>query len=283
MSRLGSLLCVVALASAAHADATKGPRVAIVPIAAVNLDSQRVDALAQDLAEGLNAELEVEAVGGLDVRRVLRADLPADCATMPSCAAEIARGTGASQILFVVMVDAGGTGSLQVDSTWVDPITGKRENRPSVSLTSTIDADAKARFREAATKLLPEATVRPKAKLGSAVSLDGKLVDGKPRHITLPAILTAGGAVLGLGVGLGFGFSARSKYNTCQLNKNTCTDAQKDTIRHHDLYADLGWVTAIGAAVATGVIFATSAEAPHVVAAPAEIGAGASVSYVGRF
>jgi hypothetical protein len=283
MSRLGTLLCVVALTGVAHADATKGPRVAIVPVAAVNLDAQRVDALAQDLAEGLNAELEVEAIGGLDVRRVLRADLPADCATAPSCAADIAKTTGASQILFVVMVDAGGTGSLQVDSTWVEPVSGKTENRPSVSLTSTIDADAKARFREAATKFLPNATVRPKAKLGSAVSLEGRLVDGRPRRITLPAMLTGGAAVVGLGVGIGFGLSARSKYSTCEANKNTCTDKQKDTIRHHDLYADLGWVAAIGAAVATGVIFATSAEAPHVIAAPTETGAGASVSYVGRF
>ncbi|MEO8549049.1 MAG: hypothetical protein ABI678_03730 [Kofleriaceae bacterium] len=283
MRRLGSFLCVLALTSSADADVAKGPRVAVVPVAAVNLDAQRVDALAQDLAEGLNAELQVEAVGGLDVRRVLRADLQADCAAVPSCAADVARTTGASQILFVVMVDAGGTGSLQVDSTWVEPVSGKTENRPSVSLTSTIDADAKARFREAATKFLPDAIVRPKPKLGSAVSLEGRLVDGRPRHITIPAMVTSGAAVVGLGFGIGFGMSARSKYRTCEANKNTCSDAQKDTIRHHDLYADLGWVAAIGAAVATGVIFVTSSEAPHVIASPTETGVGASVSYVGRF
>jgi hypothetical protein len=275
-------LCVLAAASVAHAD-PKGPRVAVVPVAAVNLDTQRVDALAQDLAEGLSAELEVDAIGGLDVRRNLRADLPADCATLPSCAAEVAKATGAAQILFVVMVDAGGTGSLQVDSTWVELGSGKSSNRPSVSLSSTIDSDAKARFREAATKFLPDATVRPKAKLGSAVSVDGRLVDGHPRHITTPALVTGGVAVVGLAVGIGFGLSARSKYNACEQSKNTCTDDQKDTIRHHDLYADLGWVTAIGAAVATGVIFVTSSEAPHVIAAPAETGTGGTVSYLGRF
>jgi hypothetical protein len=274
---------LVALASVAHADPAKGPRVVVVPVAAVNLDAQRVDALTADLAEGLSAELIVDAIGGLDVRRTLRADLPADCATQPTCAAEVAKATGAQQILFVAMVDAGGTGSLQVDSTWVEPSTGKSVNRSSVSLTSTIDADAKARFREAATKFLPDAAVRPKPKLGSAVSLDGRLVDGKPRHITMPAILTGSLAVVGLGVGIGFGLSARGLYNTCELNKNTCTDSQKDTIRHRDLAADLGWVTAIGAAIATGVIFVTSAEAPHVIAAPTETGAGASVFYVGRF
>jgi len=274
---------LVALVSVAHADPAKGPRVVVVPVAAVNLDAQRVDALTADLAEGLNAELIVDAIGGLDVRRTLRADLPADCATQPTCAAEVAKATGAQQILFVAMVDAGGTGSLQVDSTWVEPSTGKSVNRSSLSLTSTIDADAKARFREAATKFLPDATVRPKAKLGSAVSLEGKLVDGKPRHVTMPAILTGSLAVVGLGVGIGFGLSARGKYDTCENNKNTCTDGQKDSIRHADLAADLGWVTAIGAAIATGVIFVTSAEAPHVIAAPAETGAGGSIFYVGRF
>jgi hypothetical protein len=278
-----SVVLVLALASTAHADSPKGPRVVVVPVAAVNLDAQRVDALAADLAEGLSAELEVDAIGGLDVRRTLRADLPADCASQPTCAAEVARATNAQQILFVAMVDAGGTGSLQVDSTWVEMSTGKNEGRPSVSLTSTIDADAKARFREAATKFLPEATVRPKPKLGSAVSLEGHLVDGKPRHLTLPVMLTAGASVVGLGVGIGFGLSARSLYNTCAANKDTCTDTTKQSIRTRDLVADLGWVTAVGAAIASGVIFATSAESPHVIAAPADTGTGGSVFYVGSF
>ena len=284
MNRLGILLCV-AFAGTAWADGTPppSPRVAIVPVAAVNLDNQRVDALAQDMAEGISAELYVEAVGGLDVRRILRSDLPADCASQPACAAEVAKATGASQILFVVMVDAAGNGAAQVDATWVDPVTGKTQNRPSVSLASTIDADAKARFKEAAEKFLPNAAVRPKPKLGSGLKIDGRLVAAQPRHITLPAMITGGAAVVGLGVGIGFGLSARSKYDACEANKNTCTDAQKDTIRHHDLYADLGWVTAIGAAIASGVIFATSAETSHVVAAPVDNGTGGSVSYVGRF
>jgi hypothetical protein len=286
MSRLGILLCV-ALAGNAWADPAgpppASPRVAIVPVAAVNLDNQRVDALAQDMADGISAELFVDAVGGLDVRRNLRSDLPADCASQPACAAEVAKATGATQILFVVMVDAAGNGAAQVDATWVDPATGRTQNRPSVSLTTTNDSDAKARFKEAAEKFLPGAAVRPKPKLANGLAIDGRLVQSVPRHVTLPAIITGGAAVVGLGVGIGFGLSARSKYDTCEANKNTCTDAQKDTIRHHDLYADLGWVTAIGAAIASGVIFATSAESTHVVAAPNDTGTGGSVFYVGRF
>ena len=60
-------------------------RVAIVPSIAVNLDVSRVDALSQDLAEALAGELEVEAVGGLEVRRRLPAEgLPTDCVATPS-------------------------------------------------------------------------------------------------------------------------------------------------------------------------------------------------------
>ena len=284
MSRLGILVCAAASATAS-ADTARppSPKIAIVPVAAVNLDNQRVDALAQDMAEGLSAELFVDAIGGLDVRRNLRSDLPADCASQPACGAEVAKATGAAQILFVVMVDAAGNGAAQIDATWFDPATGKSENRPSVSLTSTNDVDAKARFKEAAEKFLPDAIVRPKPKLATGLAIDGQLVQGHPRRITLPAIVTGGVAVVGLGVGIGFGLSARSKYDACEANKNTCTDAQKDTIRHHDLYADLGWVTAVGAAIASGVIFATSGQEAHVVAAPVDNGTGGSVFYRGRF
>ncbi len=258
--------------------AAKLARIAVVPVAAVNIDTQRVDALAQDLAEGLNAELEVEAVGGLDVRRNLRADLPADCATLPSCAAEVAKAMGATQILFVVMVDASGTGSLQVDSTWVEPSTGKTGNRPSVSLSSMTDADAKVRFQENATKFLPDAKVRPKLKLGGGSSLS--VSDAKPRHFTTPSLVTGGVTIVGLGVGIGFGLSARSKYNTCNAAV-TCSQSQRDSINHVDLIADIGYLAALGGAIATGLLFASSGEESHVIAAPME--SGASVSYVGRF
>jgi hypothetical protein len=276
-----TFLLLAVLSNAANAQparAVKPARIAVVPVAAVNIDTQRVDALAQDLAEGLNAELDVDAVGGLDVRRNLRPDLPADCATLPSCAAEVAKATGAEQILFVVMVDASGTGALQVDATWVEPSSGKTANRPSVSLTSTQDADAKARFQENATRFLPDAKVRPKLKLGGGSSLS--VSAAKPRHFTTPSLVTGGVAVVGLGVAIGFGLSARSTYNSCEVAM-TCSSAQKDTIQHTDLIADLGWIAAMGGAIATGVLFATSGEESHVIAAPME--SGASLSYVGRF
>src|SRR4051794_24873003 len=108
-------------------------KVAVVPGVAVNLDAARVDALSQDLAEGLASALDVDAVGGLEVRRQLPADgVPPDCATNPTCTADVAKRTGAQQLLFVVMVDSGAGGSVQIDTTWVEPETGKSASRPPI-------------------------------------------------------------------------------------------------------------------------------------------------------
>jgi hypothetical protein len=266
----------------AHAQPTK-LRVAVVPTVAVNLDPTRVDALAQDLADALAAELVIDAVGGIEVRRQIRSDLPADCASQPACAKEVATATNAQQILFVVFVDTGNNGGAQIDATWVDPATGHSAARPGVSLTSTADADAKAKFREAAASLLPEAPVRPKPKAQGAVSIDGKLIGGVARHVTTPAMITAGVAVVGVGASIAFGLSTRSKYNSCQADPVGCTQSQHDTISHYALLTDVSWIVAAAAVIGTGVFYATSGEAPHIIAAPAESGTGATVSWSGRF
>src|SRR5687768_11945883 len=115
--RAAFVVCLLAFASPAAAD-TPAPRlrVAVVPGVAVNMDAARVDALSQDLATALATELEVEAIGGLEVRRRLPADgLPPDCVATPACTVDVARRLDVQQLLFVVMVDAGG--AVQIDST----------------------------------------------------------------------------------------------------------------------------------------------------------------------
>src|SRR5689334_15441276 len=105
---VGCLLCVT---SPAFAD--ERIKVAIIPGVAVNLDPARVDALSQDLANALQTVLDVDAVGGLEVRRKLPPDgLPVDCVATPACLADVAKRTGANQLLFVVMVDTGGNGAV---------------------------------------------------------------------------------------------------------------------------------------------------------------------------
>src|ERR1044071_7240346 len=81
-------------------------KVAVVPGIVVNLVPARVDALTQEMAEALNAELEVNAVGGVEVRRRLpAAGLPADCIASEPCVADVTRRLEAQQLLFVVIID----------------------------------------------------------------------------------------------------------------------------------------------------------------------------------
>jgi hypothetical protein len=87
--------------------------------------------------------------------------------------------------------------------------------------------------------------------------------------------------VVGLGAGLAFGLSARGRYNTCEASPFTCTRDQKATIHRFDYAADTGWVIMIGAAVATGILYMTSSEAPHVIVTPTPEGVAATA--FGRF
>src|SRR5260221_14571144 len=91
---------IILALGAAHAAADPAPRVAVVPGIAVNLDAAKADALSQDLAEALTSQLMVDAVGGLEVRRQLPPDgLPADCVSNAACTADVAKRTGAAQLL----------------------------------------------------------------------------------------------------------------------------------------------------------------------------------------
>src|SRR5262245_28141182 len=115
---VGAWLGSATLASA-QPPAPAKVRVAVVPGIAVNLDASRVDALSQELADALSRELEVEAIGGLEVRRRLPGEgLPSDCIVTQACIADVAKRLSAAQLLFVVVVDTGG--AIQIDSTWID-------------------------------------------------------------------------------------------------------------------------------------------------------------------
>ena len=269
-------VCLLAFACPVAADAPARTRVAIVPGVAVNIDAARVDALSQDLAMALQAELEVEAIGGLEVRRRLPADgLPPDCVATPACTVDVARRLDVQQLLFVVMVDAGG--AVQIDSTWIEPTTGKSASRPAIDI--AVNTEAKSRFASAAPSLLPDAPVRPKPK---PTNLDGETFKKIPRHFTVPAYITAGVGVVGLGIGIGFGLRTKGLYEDCDEQMAVCTDSQKDKIRNSALIADLGYLAAIGGAVATAILYATSGSESRLIVNPNAEG-GAGVTYVGRF
>jgi hypothetical protein len=270
-----AVVVIAAMTSVAQADRIK---VAIVPGIAVNLDSARVDALSQDLADALQTELDIVAVGGLEVRRLLPAEgVPPDCLTNETCIADVAKRLGAQQLLFVVMVDATGSGAVQVDSTWVDVASKKRTSRPAIDLPTI--TDAKTRFAAAARVVLPDAPVRPKPKTGGG--MQGKMSQEVPRHFTATTYVTAGIAAVGIGVGIGFGLAARSKFNKCDA-PGACDKSEQDSIRTRTIIADVGFLAGIGGIVATSVLFATSGKESRLVVIAPSTG-GASVFASGRF
>jgi hypothetical protein len=281
MGRALALTLLFASTSTAYAQDPAPVRVAVVPGIAVNLDTARVDALSQDLAQALMEELVVDATGGLEVRRLLPADgLPPDCVTTPACTADVAKRTNAQQLLFVVMVDSGSGGSIQVDTTWVEPASGKSASRPAIDLTSA--NDAKAKFAAAAKSLLPDAPVREKATNGGGgFGVNTKMTDGVPRHFTTPAKITAAVGVAGLGAGIALGLKTRSRYNACEDDAAHCTSSQMDSVRHYGLAADACYLVALGGAVATVVLYMGSSEEPRVIVSPTP--EGATISAFGRF
>ncbi|HMG55429.1 MAG TPA: hypothetical protein VK601_18155 [Kofleriaceae bacterium] len=271
-------LVLAALAPLARAD--RAPvKVAVVPGIVVNLDPGRVDALTQELAEALRAVLEVDAIGGVEVRRRLPpGGLASSCVATEACIADVARRLEAQQLLFVVMIDTGTGGAIQIDSTWIDATAHRSAPRPAIDI-ATVD-DARVRFIAMAPQLLPDATVRPKPRAASL----GKMSDPVPRHFAISSYLTAGGALVGLGTGIALGLDTRTRYQDCtdQAHQGTaCSQSRTDAIRRRALIADAGWLVAIGGAIATAVLYASSDEASHVIVEP--VPGGAAVTAVGSF
>jgi hypothetical protein len=274
------VLALTFLATAAGSAAADAPvKVAVVPGIAVNVDAARVDALGQDLASALSTELTVDAAGGLEVRRLLPVEgLPPDCIAKPACVADVAKRVGAAQLLFIVVVDTGAGGAVQIDSTWLDTATGKSAARPAIDLAP--GSDPRSRFVAAAHSLLPDAPVRPKPKAG----VGGKMTEVVPRHFTTTAKLTAGTAVVGVGIGIGFGLAARSKFNECdvQFPERRCdSGGYKDSLFRRTILADIGFAVGIAGAVATGVLYMTSGKESRLVVEPTA--QGVAVSATGRF
>jgi len=285
VSKTVLVLAVLCAARTALAQAPTAPpaapriKVAIVPGIAVNLDAARVDALSQDLADALSTELDVDAAGGLDVRRALPPlGLPADCVAQQACIDDVAKRLGANQLLFVVMVDTGSGGAIQIDSTWVEPSTQKSASRPAIDIASL--SESKARFIASAPSLLPDAPRRPKPKSGGGPNAE--MSAAIPRHVTRPVMIFGGVAVVGLGVGIGFGLSTRSKYNACDDDIVACKDDKRDSIRTRAAIADVGYAIALGGAITAAILYATSGRESQLIISPTD-GGGATAMWFGSF
>lgn len=269
-------ITVLVFHGSAAADQIGRVKVAVIPGIVINLDAARVDALSQDLAGALESVLDIEAIGGLEVRRKLPVDgLPTDCVARPACVAEVAARVGAQQLLFIVVVDSGT--AIQIDSTWLEPRTKRSESRPAIDVVP--GTDPKSRFIAAARSLLPHAPVRPKPAGG----IDGEMTPAVGRHYTTGAKIMTGVALAGIGVGVGFGLSARSKFNRCDVDPMAPTgcDEEHSGIRTRALVADIGYAVGIAGAITAITLVAISGKESKLIVKPSA--EGAVVSAVGRF
>jgi hypothetical protein len=268
---------IVLAATASVATAAPAPeiKVAVVPSVTVNIDIARVDALSQDLAEALETQLEVQAIGGLEVRRLLPQGIPADCVASSVCVRDLATRLDVNQLLFVAMVDTGLSGAIQIDSMWVDPATDRRASRPAIALAGV--ENAKARFVANARRLLPDAPVRERPR---EPGIAGSMSPAVPRHITPPVLVAAGGVAVGLGVGIGFGLTARARYDACKASP--CLADRTHSVKTFALVADLGHLTWIVSAGLGAYFYWTSGKEPHFVVTPTTDG-GATAAVIGRF
>lgn len=265
-------ITVLVFHGSAAADKVK---VAVIPGIAINVDAARVDALSQDLAVSLESVLDVEALGGLEVRRRLPIDgLPADCVARPACVSQVAARVGAQQLLFIVVVDSGS--AIQIDSTWLEPKTKRSESRPAIDVAP--GTDPKSRFVAAARSLLPEAPL-----LEKPTGVGGTMSRAVPRHYTTGAKIMTGVAIAGVGIGIGFGLSARSKFNRCDVEPIGPPGCEEEHsgIRTRALIADIGYAVGVAGAIAAITMIATSGKESKLVVKPSA--EGAIVSAVGRF
>ncbi|MCE9572701.1 MAG: hypothetical protein K8W52_06050 [Deltaproteobacteria bacterium] len=233
-------LCLAspALAQPAH------PRVGVIVDLAANVSDERATELGSALADALQRELDVDAIGGADVaRRLPPAGVPDECVAEPRCVAELAARLDASELLFLAIVQVGTT--VQVDATWASVATGQVVARPRVELPA--DARAGEVFAAAAKRLLPDAAPR------EAIVTTAPVVVGPSRHLTRGTWIAGGLGIAALAAGTGFGLSARGTYDRCERDPDTCDAGTRSGITTRARVADAMFIGAI-AGIATAAI-----------------------------
>jgi len=253
--RLGLATATAALALAAAPGPVRAaptparPRVAVVVDLVASVSRERAIELGLALADALQRELEIDAVGGADVERLLPpGGVPDDCVAAPACLADLGGRLDATQLLLLGVVQVGDR--VRVDATWIDVARGEAVSRPRIELAA--DARAGEVFAAAASRLLPDVPHRPPAGTGD------RPPPGPRRHLT-PLTWTLGGvAVAALGIGVGFGLSANGTYDRCERDPDGCDDDTRDGIGRKALAADLLMGSALVVATTATILYLRS-------------------------
>lgn len=297
---------LVAAAPATHAQPKRVSRVGVVVAVHVNLSEEEAQALGDQVGEGLRDALVIDVVAGAQAaRRLPPKGVGELCVARPACVKDTAQRLDADQLLFLTVVRLGKR--VQVEPTWIDASGTQSASRDTIVL----DAGASPRetFAGAATRLLPDITVRSKTAPaeeptappgGEAPSTtptppttangDVTVTAPAPRRRIHLGTWIAGGVALGaLAGGVAFGLAARSARN--ELEDDGCGDTRRcdpsriDSLENKMLAADVLYATAavaVGAAVFIQLRWGGRAEPAPVSVAPTADG-GAALLLRARF
>jgi hypothetical protein len=250
------------------ARAEKAPRVGIVVSVQVNLKKSECTQLSEDLGRALHEKLVVDVIAGAEATRRLPAEGVSEaCVADEACIRDTAQRLSADEILFLAAVRVGNR--IQVDSTWVDPANGRNASRPKVVMVKL--EEAHERFGDAASLLLPDASVRsiPEAAgngggggdFGPEGASGTVLVRTTPRRMTVPAWILAGTAVAAGGTSFAIWLGLRSDHKRCSEAVNdgdpmtSCPQPVINSIEDKKITADIFAVGAGAALVAGALVY----------------------------
>lgn len=257
--RLHPLIAAAAVALVAalpgRASADSAPRIGIAVAVKVNLNKAEVEELSAAFGRALHQRLVVDVVAGGEASRRLPTDgVSESCVVEPACVKDTAQRLTADQILFLVAVRVGNR--IQVDSTWMDPVSGKSASRPKVVMVKLKEAEE--RFADSASLILPEAEVRPIPIKASAEDEQGgsMMVRQTRRHVTTGAWISAGVGAAALGPAVGFWLATRRQYSECERRpvERLCNQSERDAISRNGIISDVSFGVAVASAVVFGVL-----------------------------
>lgn len=289
--RLGILVALgLACASVATARAAPPdmPRVAVVPMAAINVSGDEADALAERLRQDLGSALEIDVLDRPRTQAGTGAGVKDSCMSQARCIRALGARLEVDQILFLAIIRIGDR--IQIEVTWADARSGKTETREPVRLDNK--DQAQAMFERAAARLVPGAAPRspapdstppdsgpppamtnparpsgsdttPGATPGAtpAVAPAAGPIDAAPtgRHMTL-GVWIAGGigvaALVGGSISGAKALGTESELETCAASMTCPIDPDRvDDLRLQRDLADIMFATAIVAGVTAGILY----------------------------
>ncbi len=186
-SRLAALMLALGLVVSAGSSADAGPEdrdpvsIAVVPVAAINLPWEEAETLAAKLRQALAAALEVDVASGDRMWIKLGARVRDSCMSQADCIRDVGAKLEVDQLLFLAVVRIGTR--IQVKVTWAEVASGTSATREPVRIDD--EGDAVAAFKQAAARLIPEASVRPPDSAGAPPDA------GSPPAVTAPDATSA--------------------------------------------------------------------------------------------